>query len=116
MTASRSSSRARSSGSTRSAPTRPTTCIPEWGSGSSISTTRCATDCSSSCDASPTSPDMPILVGSDLSAASLEALDLAIAFAKKRDDTELVVLHVVDPTVENVDDAVATAQAALDAI
>ena len=38
-----------------------------------------------------------ILCGTDLSPASAGALDVAIAFAQRRGDTELVLLHALDP-------------------
>ncbi len=46
---------------------------------------------------------MPILCGSDLSAASTSALDVALALAGQRGDREVILLHVVDP--EGLEDA-----------
>ncbi|MCX5743929.1 MAG: universal stress protein [Proteobacteria bacterium] len=62
---------------------------------------------------------MAILCGSDLSAASIEALAISIALATRRGDTEVVVLHVVDPAgLENgaIDQQFAMQKAALEAI
>lgn len=53
---------------------------------------------------------MPILCGTDLSAASTGALDVALALAAQRGDRELVLLHVVDPdAVDGGDDVVEAA-------
>ncbi|HLL21650.1 MAG TPA: universal stress protein [Kofleriaceae bacterium] len=40
---------------------------------------------------------MSIICGSDLSAASAGALEVAVALAKQRGDTEVLLVHVVDP-------------------
>jgi nucleotide-binding universal stress UspA family protein len=58
---------------------------------------------------------MSIICGTDLSAASSGALDVAIALAKVRGDADVVLVHVVDPELEVSDEALAKTRAELDA-
>jgi nucleotide-binding universal stress UspA family protein len=59
---------------------------------------------------------MSIICGTDLSAASGGALEVAIALAEQRKDNEVVLVHVVDPEVEGArEQALEQAQRDLDA-
>jgi len=59
---------------------------------------------------------MPIICGSDLSAASAGALDVAVALARLRDDDRVVLVHIIDPELDSPashDQALADARASL---
>ena len=59
---------------------------------------------------------MSIICGTDLSEASSGALDVARALATQRGDTEVVLVHIVDPDASDVDDTqLAALRARLDA-